>query len=416
MPCIQICYILVSNWCIWYIFKIFLVPSKRTKRQRCTLALSKKELSVAIYLDFSKAFDTVNHQILLKKLEAYGITNTGLNFFKTYLDSRSQVVKYNDTISPIPQVVKHGVPQGSLLGPLLFSLYINDLHLSDPSGTFYQYADDTAIIYTANDAQALQTMIDNSLPKITAWLTCNRLTINAKKTTYQLFSTQTNHPNLSIKINNHSIERQAKTKYLGIVIDDKFKWDCHIRNVENTISRNIGFISRARKFLKPDHLQMLYHSLIQSHFVYGIQIWGQTYPSRLERLKILQKKAVRIIDSADRLAPSSPIFRKYSIIKLHDLVKLFHMYVLNAFLNNSLPRPLADKFLLAPQTRVRAVRHPRHFEVPFAPYMYRSFSLFLSAPKIWNTCLATKIRDIDDIPHSKAVFKKVVKKIFLDAY
>lgn len=381
-----------------------------------TSSLSNKETSAAIYLDFSKAFDTVNHHILLKKLAYYGIRNSSLAFFQSYLENRTQILKYNSTFSSAPITISHGVPQGSVLGPALFLLYINDIVTSTQGCNFLQFADDTVVIFSAKNVSDLQDKINISLPKITQWLSTNRLSINAKKSAYQLFSNSSNQPNINVSLNCEPISRQAKVKYLGILIDEKFKWEPQIRTVENTISRNIGLIFRTRNNLKPGHVILLYNALILPHLTFGLQAWGSTFPSRLHRLNILQKKAVRLIDNADRLAPSSPIFKKHGLIKLPDLFKLTQMNILHSFLNHTLPEPLASKLVRSPTPRERRVRQHRHFHVPFTAFVYRKFSLFHSAPRIWNENLASKIIDINDIPHSKIAFKKVTKKMFLDQY
>ena len=146
-----------------------------------TAALRKKHLCAAIYLDLSKAFDTVNPDILLKKLTSYGVQGTSLEFFHSYLSGRSQVIKYNSLISNSPKYNTLGVPQGSILGPLLFLLYINDIHNSSIAPQFLLFADDTALLYSAPNLHDLQETINNSLPEIANWLNSNRLTLNAKQ-------------------------------------------------------------------------------------------------------------------------------------------------------------------------------------------------------------------------------------------
>ena len=165
-----------------------------------TNELKKKQVCAAVYLDLSKAFDTVNPDILLKKLKFYGIQNKSLEFFRSYLTGRSQVLKYNSFTSTSPKHNAIGVPQGSILGPLLFLLYINDIQHSASTPQFLLYADDTALLYSAPTIDDLQVIINNSLPNVATWLNSNRLTLNVNKTTYQIFSIKNRQPDIHINI------------------------------------------------------------------------------------------------------------------------------------------------------------------------------------------------------------------------
>lgn len=381
-----------------------------------TSALYNKRFCAALYLDFSKAFDTVNPSILLKKLKSYGLHNKSLEFFRSYLSDRCQVVKYNSLLSSSCNNMSLGVPQGSILGPLLFLIYINDIQNCCPSPQYFLFADDTALLYTAETPDQLQTTINNSLPKVATWLNCNRLTLNVKKSTYQLFSITSFLPDINIHINNNKINRSTSAKYLGVTIDEGLKWDNHIRQVENTLSRNIGLIRRAQYILDSCHLLLLYNAFILPFLTYCLQVWGSTYPSKLSRLTILQKKIIRIIDSADHRAHTSPIFKKYKVLKVSDLVKYVHICLLHNFLTNRLPPIVASRFTICQPNILRAVRTTQHFIVPFAPTNYRKFSLYIAAPATWNKNIANCIPDINDIPLNKSFFKKVVKKLFTDRY
>ena len=255
-----------------------------------TNKIKNKEFCAALYLDLSKAFDTVNPNILLKKLHHYGIRDKCLDFFHSYLVGRSQVLKYNSYISTSAKTITLGVPQGSILGPLLFLLYINDMHKSSAIPQFLLYADDTALLYSAPTLTELQSAINASLPDIATWLNSNRLTLNVKKSTYQLFSIKYPLPDITIRINGFALSRSKFFKYLGVTIDENLKWDSHIKQVETTISRNIGLIGRSQRFLNSSCLILLYNALILPFFNYCLQIWGSTYPSKLSCLVTLQKK------------------------------------------------------------------------------------------------------------------------------
>ena len=190
-----------------------------------TTALNNKQYCAAIYLDLSKAFDTVNPRILLNKLHSYGIRNKTLDFFHSYLSDRFQMVKCNSVSSETSKNMTLGVPQGSILGPLLFLLYINDIQNSSLAPKFFLFADDIALFYTSPTMHDLTTKINNSLPHIAAWLNCNRLTLNVKKSTYQLFSMTSTLHDTDIKINGHRLSRSKYAKYLGINIDEDLRWN-----------------------------------------------------------------------------------------------------------------------------------------------------------------------------------------------
>ena len=381
-----------------------------------TMALKSKNVCAALYLDLSKAFDTVNPSILLNKLKAYGIRHKSLDFFHSYLSGRSQVIKYNSLTSTSPKYIKLGVPQGSILGPLLFLVYINDIQNSSLSPKFILFADDTALLYTAPSLNELQTTINSSLPNIATWLNSNRLTLNTKKSTYQLFSLSSPLPDLRIHINGTPLCRSKSTKYLGVIIDEDLKWSSHINQVESTISRNIGLIRRSQHMLDSRCLLLLYNALVLPYLNYCLQIWGSSYVSKFSRLITLQKKIIRIIDHAYYLEHTSPIFKKYQILKFPDLVKASHINVMHNYLARTLPPIISDNFSLCQHNTQRAVRTPQHFDVPFAPTNYRKFSLYIAAPDAWNKIISPRIPNLNDIPMSKTFFKKVLKKIFVDSY
>ena len=387
-----------------------------------TAALADHQVCAAVYLDLSKAFDTVNPQILFKKLEKYGIKNIGpknnpLNFFKSYLTNRTQITRYNSVTSKNTRDMPLGVPQGSILGPLLFIIYANDMHRCSPTPYYLFYADDAVLVYTAENAHLLELNIRNSLPDIITWLTCNRLTINAKKSNYQIFS-NSRLPDIPICINNSPLLRNFSVRYLGVNIEENLKWCSHVRSVENTVSRNIGIIRRSKDLLSSKHILLLYNAIILPHLNYCVQVWGSSYPTRYTKLITLKKKIVRVIDHAGFLDHTGPIFKKHGILKFTDLIKVVQFNVLHQFLRNELPRVIAEKFALHPfnYARSRNVRSVQHFSVPFTTKNYRKFSLFIAAPEVWNQYIAANIRILGDVPLSKPFFKKVVKKLFIDYY
>ena len=187
---------------------------------KVTHAFENKGTAYSVFLDFAKAFDTVNPNILISKMEHYGIRGVCLNLFKNYLANRQQCTEINGTISDI-EITKCGVPQGSILGPILFLIYINDIVNSSKLLKFYLFADDTTLFYSSKNKAGTEDIVNREIGKVTNWLISNKLSLNIKKSCYLTFSLVKRHQHINIKINNQPIEGKSYTKYLGVIIDNK---------------------------------------------------------------------------------------------------------------------------------------------------------------------------------------------------
>ena len=199
---------------------------------KITQAIENKEYTIGVFLDLSKAFDTVNHNILLHKLEHYGIRGVALDWFKNYLSNRIQVVKYNSSRSDSLEI-KCGVPQGSVLGPLLFLIYMNDIGKCSRLLSFISFADDTNLFLSHRDAYTLSNTMNQELKNITTWLSTNKLSLNVNKTHFMIFKTKnrTFSQRMSITIDGQQIEQVKYTKFLGLFIDEELSWKYHINHV-----------------------------------------------------------------------------------------------------------------------------------------------------------------------------------------
>jgi hypothetical protein len=196
---------------------------------KITTAIDEGKYTIGIFLDLSKAFDTINHQILINKLEHYGIRGTCQKWFKNYLSNRKQIVKYNQTKSE-EMTIKSGVPQGSILGPLLFLLYINDIQNCSKLISIILFADDTTISYSHKCLKTLNETIQLELDKISNWLNVNKLSINISKTKFIVFRSSKKKQNYdtTILLNNENIEQAKTTTFLGVVIDEHLTWSHHL--------------------------------------------------------------------------------------------------------------------------------------------------------------------------------------------
>ena len=216
---------------------------------KINIAVEKHETTIGIFLDISKAFDTMDHNILLYKLEYYGFRGVVLEWFKNYLNNRKQYVFHYNCKSDLKDHIVCGVPQGSILGPLLFILYVNDIIYTSNVLDFILFADDTTILYSHKDISSKTNTINEELKEVSNWFKANKLSVNASKTNYMILGTphmtsRKTSDNSNIVLNDTILE----TKFLGVLIDECLTWKNHIDCISKTISRNIGVMNKLTLF------------------------------------------------------------------------------------------------------------------------------------------------------------------------
>ena len=261
-------------------------------------------LSAVVFLDIRKAFDTVDHTILLQKLNCYGIQGDSVKLLESYLTNRMQCCSVNGHISPL-EIIKCGVPQGSILGPLLFIVHMNDLPKSVSNVDITMFADDTNFMRSISSLNEIKDELIPALRKVYNWLRCNKLSLNTVKTEFMIIGTANglerldkcpvSTPYLISSGPDCHIRRVRCVKYLGIIVDDTLTWEEHTEYISVKIKRGIGILKVTGKFLKRESLILIYRTLIEQYLRYCSTVWGQCNETQKDKLQALQNKAARTI-------------------------------------------------------------------------------------------------------------------------
>ena len=253
-------------------------------------SFENKKVTLGVFLDPSKAFDTIDHKILFKKLEWYGVRGIALEWFRSYLINRKQFVQYKDTESST-HIIPCGVPQCSVLGPLLFIIYTNDLPNCLTHSKTILFADDTTVYLNSQNIPDMYIQISYDLESLSEWFRVNKLSLNIGKTNYVVF--KQNHTavdaHLTINIGNDLIEHKTVVKFLGVYIDEKLEWHEHIKYIINKLNSSTYAMRKIKNILNTNHLMTLYYSLVYPYIDYAISLWGSTHNTHVNKLYIKQK-------------------------------------------------------------------------------------------------------------------------------
>ena len=343
-----------------------------------------------------KAVDTVNHNILLKKLQHYGIKGIANDWFKSYLTDRVQFCSINGFNSE-KKYMTYGVPQGSVLGPLLFLIYINDLNRAIKYSIVNHFADDTNLFNSHSSLKSLQNRVNYDLKQLSKWLRANKISLNASKTEVLIFT----HKNkqmayrskegklvpweLKIKIDGKKIFPSPFVKYLGVIIDSKLNWKFHLEQLTVKLSRAIGMLAKIRHYVDKNTIIMIYHGIFSSIMQYALQIWSQD-SSIVSKIEKLQSKAIRII-TFDRNSPIDTLFHTCGILKICDSVKLLNFLFAHDTLKGNLPNKLCY-WLIPKHTTYKFRSEVKNSILLFVPKIRTvtsgSNSIKYKSSKIWN--------------------------------
>ena len=379
---------------------------------RISLAIDKREFSIGVFIDLSKAFDTLDHGILLRKLEHYGIRGVALHWFNSYLSNRKQCVTLNGATSSIQNII-YGVPQGSILGPLLFILYINDIVNCSDLLSFILFADDTTLVFSCKDLLQLNQIINEELAKVSDWLKANKLSLNNKKTNFILFGNKHTRSDtkFNIMIDGYAIEQVDTAKFLGVFIDAKLTWKKHIDYIALKISRGLAVMGRLRNTLPRNALLMLYYTMIYPYLTYCNLIWGSASPTVLRRLVCLQKRALRLITHSTFRSSSNPLFVSLKLLKLSDI----NIYQTAQFMfkvkHCLLPVSCLRYVTVADSKRYYETRNVHFFSMVGFRTVIRENGISIRGPRVWDS-LTKEIQE----SNSLFSFKRALLKHLVASY
>ena len=378
-------------------------------------SFNDNKFTIGVFIDLSKAFDTVDHQILLGKLKHYGITGNNLKWFHSYLSNRKQFIKFNQTEESTLLNIKCGVPQGSILGPLLFLLYVNDLcevsNILEP----IMFADDTNLFYSHKNLKTLFNIVNIELNKLNNWFKSNKLSLNTGKTKYTFFHKLNLSDNIplqlpELKIHNTIIKRERATKFLGIIIDENLTWKNHIELIESKVAKNIGMLYKAKFILNKKCLRDLYFAFIHSYLSYANIGWASTNPNKLKKLYNKQKHAARIICNEDRLAHAKPLMKSLKILNIYQVNIFQTLNFMQKTKLNQNPKLFSQTF--QPITHKYPTKYAENnFLKPKSKLKISKYSVSIRGPTLWNDFLHNKTKSLTSLP----MFQSAVKNQLFDS-
>jgi exonuclease III len=378
-------------------------------------ALDKGELSYGVFCDLSKAFDTINHQILFKKLDHYGIRGMALNLLKNYFTGRSQFVSFNgENSGELP--LSTGVPQGSILGPLIFLIYVNDLSASTDALRFVTFADDSNLLIHGKDPKDTASKLSAALVDVTDWFRANRLLLNVSKTNLIVFKSpkcRIDTKSETVLMDGEPLKQVGSERFLGLIVDEKLDWQCHANKVASTISRKLGMMRKVKKTVGLKTLKAIYNSFILPQLNFGLAVWGGATESVLKQVKTLQKKAIRLLTNAKSREHTEPRQKALGILKLEHLYKVqVSLLVRDSLLGSA---PTLFEHMFTRRSESVSTRHSQEKKGDVFLIKGKSRSTRQSFPvrgsEIWNE-LPTELHDI----LTKSKFKKRIKNYFLSSY
>ena len=305
-------------------------------------------------------------------MNSYGFRGNCNHLIKNYLTDRMQAVRINNSMSDY-KTIECGIPQGSVLGPLLFLIYLNDLNSISLNLEVITFADDASIFMSNSDTEILESKMNEELAAIFTWFECNKLKLNTQKTGFQFFTKNKNVTEPCLEINGTVIKKVEEVKFLGLLVDSKLTFKAHIHKLGTKMSQLAGVIGNAKHFLNQSQLMLLYNSLLVPHLTYCSLIWGINYSTNLSRLLLLQKRIARHILGLKHSESVTHRFGEIQMLTIYSLIKYRAVLFAHKHLNHRIPASLSS--ILEIRDPVVETRSSSKFKIPFSRLNYRSHTV-----------------------------------------
>ena len=377
-------------------------------------ALDNNKFACGIFIDLKKAFDTVNHDILLRKLSYYGIRGLSNEWFKSYLTDRKQFVSINGFNSKILQT-NIGVPQGSVLGPLLFLIYINDLNTAIKHSLVHHFADDTNLLHVNSSMKKLNKLLNHDLKSLCNWLKANKIALNVAKTEFLFFRspTKANIDFPQLKIDGKVLYPSKTVKYLGVYIDEFLSFNQHASYLVDKLRRNNGILSKVRHFVPEDILRSIYFSIFESHLSYCCTIWGQKGNPTVDKLITLQNKALRILTFSGPRETSRPLYLQLGILQFRYQIEMQNVLFVNSSIDRLTPISLQNMFTFCRNAHGHGLRNQlRLTQNNVRTTKYGLNSIKYQCIKAWNKYTAIGLISNNNWPMSTNFLRNRLKSHF----
>ena len=380
-------------------------------------AMNDKKITALVLLDLSKAFDSINHEKLLGKLSTIGASPSTVEWFRSYSSNRRQYVRINSTHSDsLP--VTHGVPQGAILSPLLFCIYLNDLPSTTTSCQIESYVDDSKLFlsFQLSDLDQSILKLEQGLLRTAQWLCENHVLINPDKTKFLLLGTRqmlSRLPeDLSMSFLGEKLKPSESAKDLGFLLDPRLTYDHHITSIVSSCFSKLSQINRVKKCFEKETLQLLIESVVFSKTLYCSSVWSNTTAQNINKIQSIQNFACKIITNSKKSDHVTPLLRHLNWLPVREQLQYRDSILAFKCINGIAPQYLTSKFKKRSKIHTRNTRNARNtIQIPLFRTAAGQRTFAYRGAKIWNNLNA----DVRENTNLRS-FKKTLKSQLLNSF